>query len=200
MPYCLDVYEYDEHTRKWVPDDERWKRVSVRAWREAVGFKRLVEGRVVGACYSCAMNQEPDAALPSRERVYDDGLWRVAHAISGSLSGWLVVVARRHVTSLSELTAAEAAALGPLLQRVSRALEQVLGVPKAYVIFFAEHADFPHVHIHVVPRPPDPDRRGSNVFAYMREPEDQWVTPAAMDQIADDLRAALVSMPEGTNL
>ncbi len=152
------------------------------------------------ACYSCAMNNQPVMALPSRERVYDDGLWRVAHNFRGSLPGWLVVVSRRHVTSLSDLTAEEAAALGPLLQQVSRAIEQTCDVPKAYVIFFAEHADFPHVHIHVVPRPPDPARRGPDVFAYMREPDERWMTPDAMDRISDDLRAALKSMREGTDL
>ncbi len=138
-------------------------------------------------CLPCSNNAVEPALLPPRERVYDDELWRVAHAFNSALPGWMVVVARRHVVSLSELTAAEAAALGPLLRGLSSALEEVLGASKAYVIFLAEAVT--HVHIHVIPRSADlpPDRRGPNIFAYLSRPESEWVSRDEMDRIAGEV-------------
>jgi hypothetical protein len=48
--------------------------------------------------------------------VYVGPGWRIAHAFGTSLPGWLVVVPRRHVIVLDELTAEEAADLGPPLR------------------------------------------------------------------------------------
>ena len=77
--------------------------------------------------------------------------WRVAHAFGTSLPGWLVVVPRRHVIALDELTAGEAADLGPLLRALTAAMRAVLGCGKTYVALFAEAEGFEHVHFHVVP-------------------------------------------------
>jgi diadenosine tetraphosphate (Ap4A) HIT family hydrolase len=144
-------------------------------------------------CYTCRQNNQPLAALPSRERVFDNGLWRVAHAFSSALPGWMIVVPRRHVLSLSELTDSEAAHLGPLLVGLSRALEEGLEARKAYVVFFAEAEGFAHVHIHVVPRSDSlpAEHRGPRVFQYLEGPQDQWVSPTTMDEIADRIRPVL---------
>ena len=54
--------------------------------------------------------------------------WRVAHAFGTSLPGWLVMVPRRHVIALDELTVEEAADLGPLLRALTAAMRAVLVV------------------------------------------------------------------------
>ena len=137
-------------------------------------------------CLPCRNNVLEPAALPPRERVYDDGLWRVAHSFNSALPGWMVVIARRHITSLAETTPEEAIALGPLLRELSAALGQVVGARKCYVLFLAEAEGFGHVHIHVVPRRANlpADRRGAQIFGYLSQPQDQWVAPAEMDRIA----------------
>ena len=144
-------------------------------------------------CYACGQHQRPPSTLPSRERVFDDGLWRVAHAFSSSLPGWLVVVARRHVTAMAQLTPAEAAALGRLLVATARVVERTRAARKAYLLFLAEGTGFEHLHVHVVPRSETlpADRRGPAVLHYLRQPPDQWVIPAEMDRIADELRPLL---------
>ena len=109
------------------------------------------------ACLSCRNNDRPD--LPPRERVYLGPRWRVAHAFGTALPGWLVVMPRRHVTALDELTAGEAADLGPLLRAVTAALRDVTGCSKTYVALFAEAEGHQHVHFHVVPRQPGLDVR-----------------------------------------
>lgn len=143
-------------------------------------------------CYSCEIESAGEP-LPPRERVYDDGLWRVAHAVSATLPGWLVLLPKRHLTSLAELTPAEAAGLGPLLQRVSLALAEVTGAVKTYVALFAEAEGFEHLHLHVVPRAPDlpADRHGPRIFAYLSKDESEWLPEEERDLVAAQVTAAL---------
>ena len=152
-------------------------------------------------CYSCRQNEKDPDALPSRERVYDDGLWRVAHSFNSALPGWMVVVARRHITSLAELTPAEATTLGSLLRALSIALEQKLQAKKAYVLFLAEAEGFGHVHIHVVPRPAELPReqRGVRIFHFLDQPEAVWVPTDEMDRIADEIRPLLIEQVAQTS-
>jgi hypothetical protein len=57
------------------------------------------------------------------------------------------------------------------------------------------------VHIHVVPRQPDQpaERRGARIFGYLDQPPADWVNPAEMDRIADELRPLLAAGLEGEN-
>ncbi len=143
-------------------------------------------------CYSCAGNAELDRLAP-RERVGADDLWRVALAFDSALPGWLVLIPRRHVTSIAELTDAEALSLGTWQVRLSRALHAVLGCQKTYVAQFAEAEGFAHVHFHIVPRPADlsEDLRGPRVFGLLGADESSRVDATAMDDIGIQLAAEL---------
>ncbi|WP_163553689.1 HIT family protein [Candidatus Frankia alpina] len=145
-------------------------------------------------CYSCAGNAAL-AGLPPRERVLIGAGWRAAHAIRAALPGWMVLVSRRHVTSPAKLTEAEAEAaeLGVLTWRLSRALVEVTGCVKTYVAAFSEAAGFEHLHVHVVPRAADLPAadQGPDVFTFLRRLEAEWVPPAEMDDLAIRLAAVL---------
>ena len=143
-------------------------------------------------CLTCASNAAL-ADLPPRERVYVGPGWRVAHAFGTSLPGWLVVVPRRHVIALDELTAGEAADLGPLLRALTAAMRAVLGCSKTYVALFAEAEGFEHVHFHVVPRSPDmdPALRGPRVFGHLGGDPARHVPAQVMDQLAVRIGQAL---------
>lgn len=139
-------------------------------------------------CYTCA--QEASAGeLPPREFIAGDAQWRVAHAFGTGLEGWLVLLPRRHITSISELNDAEARSLGIWQVRLSRALHQVVGCPKTYIAQFAEAEGFSHVHFHVIPRSPDLDRglRGPRIFQAMNPADHPPVTEERRDQIAREL-------------
>jgi diadenosine tetraphosphate (Ap4A) HIT family hydrolase len=148
--------------------------------------------RPVTDCYSCAGNAEFDR-LPPRDRVAADDLWRVALAFGSALPGWLVLLPRRHVTSIAELTDAEAASLGTWQVRLSRALHAVLGCQKTYVAQFAEAEGFAHVHFHIVPRPAELSRelRGPRIFGLLGTDESSRVDATAMDNIGMQLAAEL---------
>lgn len=131
--------------------------------------------------------------LPPRERIASDDHWRVAHATGTSLPGWLVLLPRRHITAVHDLTDAEAATLGTWQVRLSRALRDVTGCDKTYVVQFAEAEGFSHVHFHIVPRMAElpQEQRGPGVFAWLRAPEPEHVTAEQADRMALALRARL---------
>lgn len=150
------------------------------------------EARYEAGCYSCDSDRRL-TEMPIRERIAVDEHWRAAHAIRTALPGWLVLLPRRHVTSIAELTDAEAAALGAWQVRLSRALREVTGCVKTYVAQFAEGEGFTHVHFHLVPRMADleADLRGPRVFGHLGLPEERHVSETAMDEIATALATRL---------
>lgn len=143
-------------------------------------------------CFVCRNNDRFDM-LPPRERVAADAHWRVAHAIDTALLGWLVLIPRRHIASIADLTDYEAVDLGTWQVRLSRALRTVTGCLKTYVVQFAEKEGVNHVHFHVIPRMGDlpDDRRGPAIFRYLDPPPDQRVDDERKDELAAALRAHL---------
>ena len=142
-------------------------------------------------CFSCRENADPQSSLQTR--FVRTPAWRVAHAFDVALPGWLVVLPRRHVTAMAQLTADEAGELGALLQRLSVALEQVTGCVKTYVMQFAEAPGYQHLHVHLVPRQADipPDRRGPRVFGYLGVPPGQQIPQSEIDRVVDALVEAM---------
>lgn len=106
-----------------------------------------------------------------------------------------MVLPRRHITSLAELTSEEAVSLGPLLRRLTAALAEVTGCQKTYVALFAEDDGFDHLHLHVVPRVRDlpDDRRGPQVFGYLARDESEWLPEPERDRLAALVTAELRS-------
>ncbi len=83
--------------------------------------------------------------------IFDDGLWFVSHHTGPYTDpGELIAKTRRHCESLSELTVAEAAALGPLLKRCVAALTHVVVSERIYAVSFNERVR--HVHFLLLPR------------------------------------------------
>jgi diadenosine tetraphosphate (Ap4A) HIT family hydrolase len=83
--------------------------------------------------------------------VFDDGLWFVSHHTGHYTdAGELIAKTRRHCESLSELTLAEAAALGPLLRACVAAITHVVVSERIYAVSFNERIR--HVHFLLLPR------------------------------------------------
>ena len=146
------------------------------------------------ACRTCELLARRDAGeAPLWDCIVRTPAWDIVHCDDTAVEGWLVLCARRHITSVADLTDDEAAELGPLLRDVSRALQALTGCGKTYVVQFAEHPLHPHVHVHVIPRRPDlpPDRRGPAIFTQLAVPADRRVTEARMNDLATRLRAEL---------
>ncbi|MFI5875137.1 HIT family protein [Streptomyces sp. NPDC051445] len=143
-------------------------------------------------CYTCSKEAEFDS-LPARECVTYDRHWRVAHALNTAVPGWLVLVPRRHVAAIHDLTDAEASGLGAWQVKLSRALRSLTGCTKTYIVQFAEAEGFAHVHFHIVPRMADlhPQHRGPGIFELLRRPEQERVSDDRADRMAQSLRVRL---------
>lgn len=145
-------------------------------------------------CYTCELTRQRDAGTaPLWDCIWRTAHWDVVHAYNTSLPGWLVLVARRHIEAVAELTEAEAIELGLLQQRVSLLLGEVTGCVKTYIIQFAEAKEHPHVHFHVVPRMADQPEayRSTNIFSYLGVPEAERVPEADMNAIAQQIQRGL---------
>ena len=112
--------------------------------------------------------------------------WDVVHAYGTALEGWLVLATRRHITAVADMDDTEVGELGPLLQRVSRALQEALGCTKTYVAQFAEDPRHPHVHFHVIPRQADQpaEWKGPRIFSQLGVAEELCIPEPRMDEIA----------------
>ncbi|MGN6393048.1 MAG: HIT family protein [Gemmatimonadales bacterium] len=83
--------------------------------------------------------------------VYQNTWWEVTHHPSPWTDpGEMMVKARRHVESLSELSPAEAAAAGPVLRAAVAAIERVVRPERVYVASYGERVR--HVHFFLLPR------------------------------------------------
>jgi diadenosine tetraphosphate (Ap4A) HIT family hydrolase len=145
-------------------------------------------------CVTCELVRRRDRGeAPPWDRIGRTAYWDVVHAFGTAVEGWMVLVVRRHITAVAEMSDEEAIELGPLVKEVSRAAQQVLGCAKTYVVQFAEHRNHPHVHVHVIPRAADlPDEhQGPRIFGLLGVPDDQAVSEMRMNQLAEQLRADL---------
>src|SRR3954471_24608925 len=147
-------------------------------------------------CRTCWLLERRDAGqAPDWDCITRTDAWDVVHCDSTSLLGWIVLVLRRHAAALADLTDNEAAALGPLVRDVSRALHEHVGCQKTYVLQFAEHPQHRHVHVHVVPRYEGlaEDEVGPGVFKFLGVDEADRISEADMDGLAANLRTALTA-------
>jgi len=145
-------------------------------------------------CKTCELITQRNAgSAPLWDCIHRTPYWDVVHSYDTALPGWLVLVVRRHIIAVDELTDAEATELGQLIRSTSMALKEVTGCLKTYVIQFAEKADHPHVHFHIVPRMADqPDERKSTlIFGYLGVPEGDRVSEDSMNSIAVKVRGLL---------
>jgi diadenosine tetraphosphate (Ap4A) HIT family hydrolase len=147
-------------------------------------------------CKSCELiSRRNQGTAPLWDCIYRTPLWDVAHCYETSLPGWLVLIVRRHIESLDELTDLEAVELGRLIRRTSSALKDISGCLKTYVLQFAESPQHPHVHFHIIPRMADlpEDRRSTQIFGYLGVPDQERVSQEIMNAIALKVRERLLA-------
>jgi len=89
--------------------------------------------------------------IPPGGVIYADDYWQVDHALPPIwVPGLLIIKLWRHCEHLAELSSDEASALGPLIQKVSGALQEVTDAKKVHVASYGEGTK--HVHFLMTPR------------------------------------------------
>jgi histidine triad (HIT) family protein len=129
--------------------------------------------------------------------VYQDHLLCAGHAqiLDGQATaylGYLMVEPKRHVARLAGLNEEEAAGLGRLVSRLSRALQASESAEHVYAIVLGDRV--PHLHIHLVPRYPGAPRQYWGVHV------DEWPGaphggPEEMAALCERIRARLADEP-----
>ena len=148
-------------------------------------------------CMSCQLMRKRDLGeAPPWDSIYRSDYWDVVHAYNTSYLGWLVLILRRHIEALDEMTFAEAADLGALIREASLALKRHTACQKTYVMQFAESADHPHVHFHIVPRMPDqaPDDIAYRVMRHLGVPLSERCSEDDMNALALAIRGQLEAL------
>jgi diadenosine tetraphosphate (Ap4A) HIT family hydrolase len=84
--------------------------------------------------------------------IYRTGSWLVEHCIGPLGLGTLIVKPERHVTAVADLSAAEAAELGPLLQRASWVASRLVDAEQVYNCLWSHAGGVPG-HLHYVVQP-----------------------------------------------
>lgn len=142
------------------------------------------------SCTTCELIERRDAGnAPPWDCITRTPGWDVVHAFGTAIEGWTVLVVRRHITAVADLTDGEAGELGHLVRSVSRGIQEIIGCEKTYVVQFAEAAQHSHVHFHVIPRDRDlpGPLRGPGIFGLLGVPADECVTEARMNNFAAEL-------------
>jgi diadenosine tetraphosphate (Ap4A) HIT family hydrolase len=88
-------------------------------------------------------------AYVTRTRLWQDEHWRLSAVLQGPIAGFAHLETRRHVPFITDLEGPEAATLGPVLARVTRALRDAAGAEKTYVYVFGDL--IPHLHFNLAP-------------------------------------------------
>ncbi len=151
-------------------------------------------------CESCRRITTRDRGeAPPWDNIYRSPYWDVVHAYNCAHLGWLVLVCRRHIEAIDEMTRAEAHDLGDLLRVASRALKLRLGCEKTYVMQFAEASDHRHVHFHLVARmrQQPPEDKSWRIFRHLGVPVEQRCSETAMNALAADVGAHLLAEAPG---
>jgi diadenosine tetraphosphate (Ap4A) HIT family hydrolase len=123
-------------------------------------------------CYTCRSISGERRISPG-PTIYEGSYWLIEHAYPTRLKGWLVIVLKRHVEALHELTREEFAELGELQALAVSILHEALDSAKEYSVCFAEKEGFQHIHFHIVARSRDlPDElKGTKIFAMINVTE-----------------------------
>ena len=107
------------------------------------------------------MHVKPDCLICDKQRgiahhppggyIYTGDFFTVCHApVNTGPLGTLFIESRRHFLDYASMTPQELAALGPLLQRVYRALRELTDAERIYQVAMIDGV--PHFHCWLVPR------------------------------------------------
>jgi diadenosine tetraphosphate (Ap4A) HIT family hydrolase len=148
-------------------------------------------------CITCELIVRRDEGkAPLWDCIHRTQYWDIVHCNSTSLAGWLIIIARRHIAAVDEMTEEEAIEAGKLIRQVSLALKEQTGCIKAYIAQFAEAPGHQHVHFHIVPRMADQPEgdRGSNIFRHLGVPAENRVSETIMNEIALVVKNSLIGL------
>lgn len=143
-------------------------------------------------CLSC-QSLRGEITLSPGGIIYKGKYWQAEHVYPTTIKGWLVMVLRRHIEALHELSFEEWREFALIQEKLIRILHQFVHCQKEYLACFAEQAGFQHIHFHIIPRSDSLNHevRGSRVFSLLKIDYDQAIPTKDIEILCDTMRASL---------
>jgi diadenosine tetraphosphate (Ap4A) HIT family hydrolase len=125
--------------------------------------------------------------------IYEGQYWLVDHAYPVALKGWLVLLTKRHVEALHELSKEELHELADIQYLLAQALAANASIEKEYMMCFAEAEHFQHIHIHFIAKPKDlsSEVKGPNIFSLLNVHQQLAIPPAEIRAFSEELKKIL---------
>jgi diadenosine tetraphosphate (Ap4A) HIT family hydrolase len=145
-----------------------------------------------GPCFVCAIIAgHPDY---DQELFFDDGDHVAFLSRYPTLDGYSLVCPRRHVEDVvRDLSEREYLGLQAAVHRVARAVADVTGAERVYLLSLGSMQGNAHIHWHVAPLPPGVPYERQQYHALMAEHGVLPVTPEHQAQLRARLRVALAA-------
>ena len=137
-------------------------------------------------CWFCRTERGEES--PPGGWIHDDGTWRAGHVPGGwAPAGTVVFEACRHFLDLTEMNAEETATFAATTGKVIAAIKQVTEADRVYL--WSTMAQFPHMHVWLIPWWEDAPKDGPEYLVGMSELNP--CTQAEAENTARRLQAAL---------
>jgi diadenosine tetraphosphate (Ap4A) HIT family hydrolase len=148
-------------------------------------------------CWTCKSNSGEKRISPG-PTIFEGNYWLVEHAYPVNVIGWIVIVLKRHVEALHELTVEEFGELAQIQAKLIPFLHEELRCEKEYVSCYAEMEHFRHIHFHVFAKPPSlPDElKGGGSFALLKVTPEEAVPPSQVISFCELLKDKFVYTPQ----
>jgi len=143
-------------------------------------------------CLTC-LNLSGERRISPGPFIYGGTYWVVDHAYPTTHLGWLVILIKRHIEALHDLTAEEFQELAEIEYRLVQVMRADPSVQKEYLMCFAEGEGFPHVHIHIVPKPLDLPAQliGPGIFARLKVDKERAIPPQELTTFCEEFTRKL---------
>jgi diadenosine tetraphosphate (Ap4A) HIT family hydrolase len=143
-------------------------------------------------CLTC-LSLSGEQRISPAPFIFEGKFWMVDHAYPTTQSGWLVILPKRHIEALHELTRGEFQELAEIEYKLVQVMHSDSSVQKEYMMCFAEGEGFHHVHIHVVPRAFDlPAKlRGPRIFTLLMVDEEHAIPAQTVKEFCEDFTRKL---------
>lgn len=146
-------------------------------------------------CLTC-LNLSGERRISPGPSIYEGTHWIVDHAYPTTHLGWLVILPKRHIEALHELTREEFLELAEIEYRLVQVMHVDSSIQKEYLMCFAEGQGFHHVHIHVVPRPVDlpAELKGPRIFAFLAVDEEHAIATQELTAFCEEFTRKLQAL------
>ncbi|HZS79683.1 MAG TPA: HIT domain-containing protein [Ktedonobacteraceae bacterium] len=143
-------------------------------------------------CLTC-LSLSGESRISPGPIIYEGTHWVVDHAYPTTHPGWLVVLPKRHVEALHELTKEEFLELAEIEYRLVQVMRLEPAVQKEYLMCFSEGEGFHHVHFHVVPKPVDlpAHLKGPRIIELLKVSREEAIPAPELTAFCEEFRRKL---------